>query len=320
MTIQGNKGNQMALQNRKKNHRIILTQGIGFRTRSNFSYAMMVIPAFILFTTFIIFPLFRALYISTTNWDGLSTKYSFIGLANYIKLFSDSDVLGTIATTFKYTITVTIVQNVFAIILAFILIQNLKSHNILRSMIFMPSLFSGLIIGYIWSFLYSNPIEVLGKAVHIVVLGNNVLGNPVFAIFAAAFVDIWKGVGYSMVIYIAGLQNIPLELEEATSIDGANIFQRFRYLTMPLLAPAITICVVLSFESGLKNFDSIFALTGGGPGNATLTMAINIYRQSFFYTNAGYGTAIGVTLFAMILILTLVQLKYFKKGEENAGY
>ncbi|HUZ16973.1 MAG TPA: sugar ABC transporter permease [Spirochaetia bacterium] len=289
------------------------------RTKNYLPYAVLLVPAFAFYTVFGIVPVFRAIYTSTTDWSGLGTSYHFVGLANYISLFTDTNVLWTFQATFEYTLSVTVFQNVISIILAFILNQNLKSRNVLRSLIFMPTLFSGLIMGYIWSFLYSEPIMELGKAIHSTVLGNNVLGSQNFAIFAAAFMDIWRGTGYTMVIYIAGLQNIPFELEDAANIDGANVIQRFRYLTLPLLAPATTICVILTFERCLKNFDSIFALTAGGPGDATMVMAINIYRQSFYFQRAGYGTAIGVTLFLFILILSLLQLRLFKRGEENAS-
>ncbi len=289
------------------------------RARNYLPYAVLLAPAVLFYTVFGILPVFRAIYTSTTDWSGLTSDYHFIGLANYVTLFQDSGILWTFQATMEYTLAVTVLQNILSVVLAFILNQKLLSRNVLRSMIFMPTLFSGLIIGYIWSFLYSEPIMELGKALHNDVLGNNILGSKDFAIFAAAFMDIWRGTGYTMVIYIAGLQSIPAELEDAASIDGANVLARFRYLALPLLAPATTVCVILTFERCLKNFDSIFALTAGGPGDATMVMAINIYRQSFYFVRAGYGTAIGVTLFAMILILSLLQLRFFRRGEEHAS-
>ena len=289
------------------------------RTRNYFPYAVLLLPALLFFTVFGVFPVLRAFYTSMTDWNGLAKTWNFVGLRNYADIIKDTALLWTFQATFEYTLSVTIFQNILAIILAVLLNQKLKTRNILRSMIFMPTLFSGLIVGYIWSFLYSNPIMEFGKLINNSVLGNNVLGSKDFAIFAAAFMDIWRGAGYTMVIYIAGLQSIPLELEDAASIDGVNSFQRFRYLTLPMLAPAITICVILTFERCLKNFDSIFALTAGGPGDATMVMSINIYRQSFYFVRAGYGTAIGITLFALILVLSLLQLKFFKQGEENAS-
>jgi len=191
------------------------------RTKNYLPYAVLLVPAFAFYTVFGIVPVFRAIYTSTTDWSGLGTSYHFVGLANYISLFTDTNVLWTFQATFEYTLSVTVFQNVSSIILAFILNQNLNSRNVLRSLIFMPTLFSGLIMGYIWSFLYSEPIMELGKAIHSTVLGNNVLGSQNFAIFAAAFMDIWRGTGYTMVIYIAGLQNIPFELEDAANIDAS---------------------------------------------------------------------------------------------------
>jgi raffinose/stachyose/melibiose transport system permease protein len=120
-----------------------------------------------------------------------------------------------------------------------------------------------------------------------------------------------------MMIYLAGLQNIPKELEEAAAIDGAVYLQRLRHIILPLIAPSFTINFILVFERCLKDFDSIFALTQGGPGSATLVMAINIYRESFFYSRGSYGTTIGVVMFIVIVLLTLLQLKFFRKGEQN---
>lgn len=281
-------------------------------------YVSMYIPALIFYSMFLLYPLLKALFYSFTNWNGIDLDYAFVGLQNYREIFTDVNVLKTFGTTFKYTLTVTIGCNVFALMLALALNMKLKTRNILRAVYFMPNVLSGLIIGYIWSFMYTDPLMKFGKLIGFTALGNNILSSRSWAIFAAAFVTIWRSTGWYMMVYLAGLQSIPNDLLEAASIDGANGWQRTRRITLPLLAPSFTINFILAFERGLKDFDSIFALTNGGPGDATLTIAINIYKQSFFFSRAGYGTAIGIMLFLMVTGLSLAQLIFLRKGEKNA--
>jgi raffinose/stachyose/melibiose transport system permease protein len=270
-----------------------------------------------MFLVFVVSPLLQAIYISLTDWNGLSAGFNFIGFKNYLTFLKDDYVHHSINATLKYTLTVTIFQNFLALVLALALNNAFYGRNVLRAVFFIPSLMSNLIIGFIWSFLFSDPIMKFGKAIGWELLAKNILSSKDFAIFAAAFVTIWRSSGWTMMIYLAGLQNIPKELEEAAAIDGAVYRQRLRHIILPLIAPSFTINFILVFERCLKDFDSIFALTQGGPGSATLVMAINIYRESFFYSRGSYGTTIGVVMFVVIVFLTLLQLKFFRKGEQN---
>lgn len=282
-------------------------------------YTSLYIPALLFYFVFVLYPLFKAFFYSLTNWNGIDPNYEFVGLANYVKIFTDINVLKTFGTTFKYTIAVTIFCNIFALLLAMALNMKLKTRNVLRAMYFLPNVLSGLIIGYIWSFMYTDPLMKLGQALGVSVLGNNILSSSQWAIFAAAFVTVWRTTGWYMMVYIAGLQGVPSDLLEAASIDGANAWQRTRHITLPMLAPSFTINLILAFERGLKDFDSIFALTNGGPGDATLTIAINIYKQSFFFSRAGYGTAIGIMLFILVAGLSLIQLFFLGRREKNVA-
>jgi len=276
-------------------------------------------PALALYLTFVIIPLISAFVYSFTNWNGLNPSFDVIGLRNYVDLVRDPNVLRTVGTTFKYTITITVMCNLVALLLALSLNMKLKTRNIMRSIYFLPSVLSGLIVGYVWSFVFTDPLMNFGKLIGSPVLGRNILSSREWSIFAAAGVTVWRSAGWYMMVYIAGLQGIPSELMEAAAIDGASPAQRTRHITLPLLAPSFTINIILAFERGLKDFDSIFALTAGGPGDATLTIAINIYRQSFFFSRAGYGTAIGVMLFLLIVVLSLTQLVFLRKGENRVN-
>lgn len=287
--------------------------------KDKLTYTSLYVPALALYMLFVIIPLFQAFYFSMTDWDGISDAFNFVGLENFKSIFSDYFVMRTVGTTFKYTLTITVFCNLLALLLALALNINLKTRAIMRSIYFLPSVLSGLIVGYVWSFIFTDPLMKFGQLIGSSVLSNNVLSSREWSIFAAAGVTVWRSTGWYMMIYIAGLQSIPAELTEAAAIDGASAWQRTRFITLPMLAPSFTVNIILAFERGLKDFDSIFALTGGGPGDATLTIAINIYRQSFFFSRAGYGTAIGIMLFVMVTTLTLVQLVFLRKGEKRVG-
>lgn len=285
--------------------------------REGLQYSSLTIPALSIYGIFVILPLIGAIYYSMTDWNGLNTTINFVGLDNYIYLFTEGYVWHTLGTTMKYTITLTVVQNILAIILAVILDQNLKSKNILRTMIFIVCTMSPLVTGYIWSFIYSGPAMDLGRFLGFDALGFNILSSDTWAIYAASFASIWRMTGWTMIIYLAGLQVIPKELYEAADVDGVSAIKKFLFITFPMLAPAITVNVILTFERGLKDFDSIFSLTGGGPGDSTTIIALSIYRETFFFSRAGYGTAIGIILFLIIVICTILQLSYLRKREEN---
>lgn len=279
------------------------------------SYISLYLPALLLFLLFVVWPLIQAIYFSMTDWDGISSTYHFQGLKNYITFFRDTYVLHSTIATLKYTVAVTIAQNMTALALALALNQKFRSRNVLRTVFFLPSLFSPLVVGYIWSFLFSDPLMKMGKALGLDILGNNILGSEQWAIFAAAFVTVWRSSGWTMMIYLASLQNVPQELCEAAAVDGAGYWKQLRYIVLPMIASAFTINFILVFERSLKDFDSIFALTNGGTGDSTMTIALNIYRESFFYSRGSYGTTIGVVLFVVMVILTIIQLKFFQKGE-----
>ena len=187
------------------------------------SYISLYLPALLLFLLFVIWPLIQAIYFSMTDWDGISATYHFQGLKNYVTFFKDTYVLHSTIATMKYTIAVTIAQNVVALALALALNQKFRSRNVLRTVFFLPSLFSPLVVGYIWSFLFSDPLMKMGKVLGMGVLGNNILGNEKWAIFAAAFVTVWRSAGWTMMIYLAGLQNVPQDLCEAAAVDGSGI-------------------------------------------------------------------------------------------------
>ena len=280
-----------------------------------FQYGIMFLPMLIFST----YPVIEGVFFSFTDWDGLNSKFNFIGLQNYKTFFHDFVVLKPLYNTFIYAFWVTIIQNICALALALALNQKFKTKNLLRTFIFVPVVLSSLIVGYIWSYLFTEPIAMLGDMLGIEVMKYNLLGNKATSLAAGIFVSVWKGVGYTMVIYLAGLQNIDKEVKEAALVDGAKGFQHFRYVTFPLIAPSFTINIVLVMEGAFKQFDLIFALTGGGPGNSSELLSLTIYRESFEFYRAGYGTTMGVILALIIIVLSLFELVVLRKRENNIG-
>lgn len=282
-------------------------------------YGIMFLPMLILFLIFSTYPVVEGVFFSFTDWDGLNPKFNFIGLQNYKTFFHDFVVLKPLYNTFIYAFWVTVIQNICALALALALNQKFKTKNLLRTFIFVPVVLSSLIVGYIWSYLFTEPIAMLGDMLGIEVMKYNLLGNKATSLAAGIFVSVWKGVGYTMVIYLAGLQNIDKEIKEAALVDGAKGFQHFRYITFPLIAPSFTINIVLVMEGAFKQFDLIFALTGGGPGNSSELLSLTIYRESFEFYRAGYGTTMGVILALIIIVLSLFELVVLRKRENNIG-
>jgi raffinose/stachyose/melibiose transport system permease protein len=285
-----------------------------------FQYFYMIVPALILFSIFLFYPVLGGIYYSFTDWNGVDPGHHFIGIQNYVTFFTDFYVLTPLKNSFIFAFVLTIVQNIVSLLLALALNKKLKTKNLLRTVIFIPVLLSSLMVGYLWNYLFTEPIALLGQLLHIEVMGNNLLGNAHTALYAAVFVSVWKMAGWNMVIYIAALQGIPTEIYEASELDGATGWKKFRYITFPLIAPAFTVNMVLTLERGFKEFDLLFSLTQGGPGNSSEIISLTIYRESFEYFRAGYGTTMGVILFLIIIIITLIQLKFLREREEDVVY
>lgn len=280
-------------------------------------YLLMFLPMFILYLIFTVYPVIQGIYYSFTDWDGINANYNWIGLDNYKTFFSDFVVLVPLRNTFVYAFFVTILQNVFALALAIALNQKMRTKNLLRTFIFVPVVLSALIVGYLWSYLFTNPISQLGSQLGIEAMAHNLLGNAGTSLAAGIFVSVWKSVGYTMIIYLAGLQGVDNSIYEAALVDGAKGFKRFRYITFPLIAPSFTINIVLVMEGAFKQFDLIYALTLGGPGNSSELLSLTIYRESFEYYRAGYGTTMGVILFIIIVVLSLIELIGLRRREDN---
>ena len=291
--------------------------GSGIEKRMVRQYLVLVLPGMIFFTVGLIIPLFLSFRYSLTDWDGMTAKKTFVGLQNYIKLFKDKEFLESWWFTIKFTIGNTIIQNVLALLFAVALDSGIRFQKLYRTAFFVPCLISAIVVGFVWLKMFSNVLpainDLLGTGFNFLLFGKaeTVLGGLLIA-------NNWQWVGYWMLIYLAGLQSVPAELYEAAKVDGANAIHRFFNVTIPMLAPAITICVVGITTGSLKVYDLLVASTKGGPGRASTSVIYKTYTTAINGRQYGYGSAMTVTLVIALLLVALIQVKGLRKKEVQA--
>ena len=288
--------------------------------REGIEFFILAFPSLLLFTVFVIYPFFGGVFYSLTDWDGISKEFNFIGLQNFKTLVNDWYVVTPMKNTFVYAFILTIFQNVISLLMAVLLNRRMRIRGVLRTLWFIPFVIAPLIVGYIWSYIFTDPLAQLGKMIGWDTMANNLLGNRATSLYAGIFVSTWRMAGYNMIIYIAGFQNISNDIYEAAKLDGCKGWRLFRDISFPLIAPAFTINMVLTMERGFKEYDLMFSLTNGGPGNSSELISLTIYRETFEHFRAGYGSAMGVILFIVIAVLSLVQLYFLRKKEEDVNY
>ncbi|WP_270165449.1 carbohydrate ABC transporter permease [Paenibacillus sp. SYP-B4298] len=291
------------------------------RGKNTASLLMFTAPFLIVFAVFFLYPLARGVVLSFTDWNGIERSAPFNGLDNYIELFTDdSRFLHSLWITFVFTALTVIASNFVSLVLAVLIESGARFKNTLRTLFFLPYVFSLVVVGFTWKIMYIEIIPDIAKLSPLLEFLNlDYIGNPQLALYAVIVMNIWFGIGYYLIIYLAGIQTIDSSVMEAASIDGATGWARFRMMTVPLLMPSISICVFTSITSSLKIFDAIFVLTGGGPGYATESIALNIYYEAFGSANRfGYGMAKSVVLGIIVLIISYFQLKFFKSREVEA--
>jgi raffinose/stachyose/melibiose transport system permease protein len=279
----------------------------------------MYIPAIALVTIFIVYPFFNGVRISFTDWDGFSQTSNFIGFDQYVRMFSDPTTWTVVRNTLLYGIGSTILQNALGLGYALLLNSSIRMRTLTRTIIYLPVIISPLVMGYIFYLIFAFQNGALNDAFMLFGFNPvNALGNPSVNPYIIVLVNTYQFVGIAMIIYLAGLQGISKDYYEAANIDGASTWQQFKSITIPLLAPSITINVVLNIIGGLKLFDVIVALTGGGPGNASQSSSTFMYSLYFSRQDAGYAATQGVLIAFIILILSLLALWYFKRKEIEA--
>jgi raffinose/stachyose/melibiose transport system permease protein len=275
-------------------------------------------PALAIYALIVIYPSLAGAAYAFTDWSGIGAAH-WVGLDNFKQLFTDDQSFGSLVNTIKLTVFVVIVQNSIGLVLALGVHTLIKSRNVLRTVFFAPAVLSPIVLAFLWKYMF-NPAPDAGLNALLGFLGldflqQNWLGDPSVALWAIGITVIWQFTGYSMVIFLAALQGVPRELEEAAALDGAGRFQRFRHVILPLIAPAVTINLTLSTIGGLKLFDQVFAITNGGPGYSTETLSTLIYKQAFVFGQFGYSTAVALVLTLLVAALALLQLRYLQSRE-----
>lgn len=274
------------------------------------------IPAIILVCLMMYLPFVLSGYYSLTEWNGISKEARFIGMSNFKKIFLESeDFLGSLWFTARYTFFFVIFSNVFALALAVVLTKKFKAANFFRGIFFIPYIMSMTIVGFIWKFIFTNGFEKLYEITDWSVWNLSWLGDTSLVFYSVAFVGVWQSLGFYIVLYIAGLQAVPSDVLEAAVVDGATGRQKFFKVTLPLLGPSFTTCIFMSLTNGLKVFDIILALTKGGPGTATNSVTLQIYKEAFTSNNYGLGSAESIVYFLFVLIITQLVLKAFSRKE-----
>ena len=274
------------------------------------------VPAVVLMILFIAYPLGNAIYLSFFKWNGYSVKQDFIGVQNYISMFNDKTFVSSLRNTLLYGFVCTFLQQVIGLAMAVFLNTKFKGRGIARTVIYMPAMVSGLVMGYIMYFFFQTKGGVMNDILSSMGLATvDWLGNGNTAIAVIIFINTWQFVGVSMVIYLAGIQGVSQSYIEAATVDGANAWQRFRFITLPLLQPALASSVIYNLIGGLKLYDVIIALTDGGPAKKTHSLATYIANRYFDAERAGYAAAIGVFSFVMIMVISMIVNGYFRKKE-----
>ena len=279
---------------------------------------MFIAPAFILFTFWVIVPTVSSVYYSFTSWDGISENIKFIGLANYKEIFTSARFGNALKNTAILTVFISLFENACALAFA-LMVDNVRwGKNFFRSAFYIPVLISGIVSGFIWKIMYKYNFGTFNSLLTNIGLEEfrqDWLGNTSLTLLMIGLVLIWKGAGYYMIIYLASLQSVSVDLIEAAEIDGANAWQRFKSITVPMISGAFTINFTLSLIKGLKVFDEINVMTDGGPGFTSETLVYLLYKVGFNEGRQGFGTAVGIMLLFIIIILNTLQQKFLRSRE-----
>ncbi len=291
---------------------------MGRKKKERLESVLYTIPALLLVSVVFYIPFVMGGYYSLTKWNGIAKEPVFIGFKNYATLFeSSSGFLTSLVFTAKYTILFMILANVLALAIAVALTKKFIGVSIFRSMFFVPYIMSMTIVGFIWKFIFSQGFAVLYEKTSMEFLNWSWLGSGKLAFYSVVFVGVWQALGFYIVLYIAGLQAVPTDVLEAATIDGAGSFKKFFSVTLPLLKPSIITCVFMSLTNSLKVFDIILALTKGGPGEATYSATMDIYREAFQKNNYGLGSAKAIVFFVIVLVITQLVMKLMNGDEKE---
>ena len=295
------------------------------RKKEKIMFWVFMAPALLAFLMVQVVPFFLGLYYSFTNWTASAqSSIDIVGLKNYIDAFTDTTFLYSTIITTIYTLLNIVLVNIIAFSLAMLVTSNIKGKNIYRAGFFLPNVIGGIILGYIWQFVFNSFVPKVGIALGIAWFDKNlILANANTALIALVIVSTWQYAGYIMMIYVAALQNVPRDLIEAAQIDGATPWQRFKAITVPMLMPAFTVTLFLTLVNSFKQYDVNASLTGPGPSvffmgkaiNGTELLAQNIANTSLVLRNTALAQAKAIIFFVVLVAFSLIQVYLTKKRE-----
>ncbi|RUS47829.1 carbohydrate ABC transporter permease [Cohnella sp. AR92] len=277
-------------------------------------------PGLLAFSVIVLIPFLLGFYYSFTEWNGLDLdKAKWIGMDNLHRIFTDDEKFWkSLVFTLKFSVVTVVLTNGLAFLLALALSRALKTRNALRTIFFLPNVIGGILLGYIWQFIFTKGFKTIGEFTGWPLFELPWLGTPQTGFWGLVIVFIWQSAGYMMVIYIAAIVGVPKDLQEAAIIDGASYWQTIRKVTIPLIMPAVTVCLFLTTSNAFKMFDLNLSLTKGGPGTSTQSLAYNIYAEALVNNRYGLGTAKAMLFFVLVSLIAITQVWLTKRKEVEA--
>jgi sn-glycerol 3-phosphate transport system permease protein len=283
--------------------------------RQHLLFLALIAPNFLLLGVFTYWPMIYQGYLSLTRWNMLASQKNFVGLDNYASMFGGWEFWGVLFKTFYFMGAVVLGSVILGLAIAVLLNQRLRGRNFVRSVVFAPVILSGAAVGLVWAYIFDPNYGLMRTFLEPFGLSSpDWLGSTEYAMPAIIIVYLWKSLGFGVVIYLAGLQNISKDLYEAARIDGANKWGLFRHITVPQLAPVTFFVILTTIINSFQAFDVIAVMTGGGPAGATTTLIWYIYQEAFIAFRAGTAAAAAIVMFLLLLIIAVFQFRYTQRG------
>lgn len=270
------------------------------------------------FVAVVIVPFIYGIYLTLTSWDGVSKEKPFVGLANYVATFADGAYWQAMGRTFLYSVIAVVLVNVVAFVLAFLVTSGVKGQNFFRAGFFTPNLIGGIVLGYIWKFVFNRAFVALGTSLSIGPLSSSWLATTGGAMLCLIIVSVWQYAGYMMLIYVAGFMSVSEDVLEAARIDGCTNTQSIVYVSVPLMMSSFVQCLFLTVTRCFMVYDVNLSLTNGEPFNSSVMAAMHVYNQAFTYKNYGTGQAEALILFIVCAVVGVLQVYIGKKAEVSA--
>ena len=270
------------------------------------------------FVAVVIVPFIYGIYLTLTSWDGVSKEKPFVGLANYVATFADGAYWQAMGRTFLYSVIAVVLVNVVAFVLAFLVTSGVKGQNFFRAGFFTPNLIGGIVLGYIWKFVFNRAFVALGTSLSIGPLSSSWLATTGGAMLCLIIVSVWQYAGYMMLIYVAGFMSVSEDVLEAARIDGCTNTQSIVYVSVPLMMSSFVQCLFLTVTRCFMVYDVNLSLTNGEPFNSSVMAAMHVYNQAFTYKHFGVGQAEALILFVVCAVVGVLQVYVGKKGEVSA--